>query len=63
MPVDKKLMGSLKKQYGAKSGKSVYYAMMNAGKGPFGPGHKLSGERTAHRRKVAKKRRVARRRK
>lgn len=29
MPVNKKMMDSMKKQYGAKKGESVYYAMEN----------------------------------
>lgn len=32
MPVNKKIMAKLKKEYGAKKGKSVYYAMENSGK-------------------------------
>ena len=34
MPVNKKAMASLKKEYGAKKGKSVYYALENKTKNP-----------------------------
>lgn len=42
MPINKKMMAALKKEYGAKKGKSIYYAMENQGK-------------TGHKKKKAKK--------
>lgn len=32
MPIVEKIMGNLKKQYGKKKGKSIYYALENLGK-------------------------------
>lgn len=55
MPVDAKLMASLRKQYGPKAGKSIYYAMENAGRGPFGKGHKLHQSHVAFVRKHHKR--------
>ena len=39
MPIKKKLMESLRKQYGEK-GEGIYYAMENKGRGPFKKGKK-----------------------
>jgi hypothetical protein len=55
MPVDPKLMASLCKQYGAKAGKSVYYAMENSGRGPFAKGKELNAAHVAFVRKHHKR--------
>lgn len=47
MPVDEKLMASLKTRYGDKRGEGVYYAMEAAGKGPFAPGGALHAQHLA----------------
>jgi hypothetical protein len=50
MPVVAKLMDSLQRQYGAKKGERVYYAMEAEGKGPFsssGKYHALHQEAAA----------------
>lgn len=41
MPVNQPLMDDLKRQYGAKRGESVYYAMEASGRGPFAAGKEL----------------------
>lgn len=47
MPVNQKVMRNLKKEYGAKKGKSVYYALENKGK--IKPATKSKGKKNGSR--------------